>query len=610
MTKWVDDKKKSTASPASSTRSATSRTRIPARRSRARPPPRRSKCALAEALVDLQELTERLRRDCPGIASRPSARSSRTRSRRPTRSPTRRSGATTRSSPTSSATSCSRSTSSRCCWRSAEASDLEAVAPPRAREARAPASARVRRRRGARPPGACASAGSRSSDGPGGREGIFHDVPGVASRAALCAQGAASRGGDRLRVSRHGRSARRSRRRGARVEGSARRGGSSRPRPSRTARLRGDGRRALRGGERRAAPERRSRACPARNVPPLRRAGGTCRALRGRRGEGVRRARRCRSRTGTSIAPRRNSNECVLDRPGARAADSRLAREPDRRGRRRARVGRDRQRRRSRPAPRRDSSRRSSCATATREPTAARACSPRCANVDDGDRETRSSGSMRRISVRSTSALIELDGTKNKSRLGANAILGVSLATAKAGAADAGVSLLPLDRRRRRAHPARADAERRSTGARTRRTRSTSRSSCSSPPARTRSRKRCASAPRRFHALKDVLHERGLSTGVGDEGGFAPELDSTEAAIEAVLEAAERVGPSRARCDRARSGVDRALQRRRLPLRARGRRHPERRRADRSLLRRSPTAIRWSRSRTGSRRTSGAPGRR
>jgi enolase len=45
-----------------------------------------------------------------------------------------------------------------------------------------------------------------------------------------------------------------------------------------------------------------------------------------------------------------------------------------------------------------------------------------------------------------------------------------------------------------------------------------------------------------FHALKDVLHERGLSTGVGDEGGFTPELESTEAAIEVVLEAAERVG--------------------------------------------------------------------
>src|SRR5207247_9136893 len=43
-----------------------------------------------------------------------------------------------------------------------------------------------------------------------------------------------------------------------------------------------------------------------------------------------------------------------------------------------------------------------------------------------------------------------------------------------------------------------------------------------------------------FHALKDVLHERGLSTGVGDEGGFAPEVGSAEAAIEAVLEGAER----------------------------------------------------------------------
>jgi enolase len=137
--------------------------------------------------------------------------------------------------------------------------------------------------------------------------------------------------------------------------------------------------------------------------------------------------------------------------------------------------------------------------------------------------------------------MIEHDGTKNKSRLGANAILGVSLATAKAGAAHAGVSLfrwiggvgahvLPvpmmnvinggahaqnsLDLQEFMVVPAGADsfAEGLRIGAET------------------------------FHALKDVLHERGLSTGVGDEGGFAPELDSTEAAIEAVLEAAERVG--------------------------------------------------------------------
>ena len=138
-------------------------------------------------------------------------------------------------------------------------------------------------------------------------------------------------------------------------------------------------------------------------------------------------------------------------------------------------------------------------------------------------------------------ALIELDGTKNKSRLGANAILGVSLAVAKAAAANAGVSLfrwvggvgahvLPvpmlnvinggahaqnsLDLQEFMLVPAGADsfAEALRIGAET------------------------------FHALKNVLHERGLSTGVGDEGGFAPELDSTEAAIEAVLEAAESVG--------------------------------------------------------------------
>jgi enolase len=45
-----------------------------------------------------------------------------------------------------------------------------------------------------------------------------------------------------------------------------------------------------------------------------------------------------------------------------------------------------------------------------------------------------------------------------------------------------------------------------------------------------------------FHRLKQVLHERGLATGVGDEGGFAPDLESSEAAIEAILEAAERAG--------------------------------------------------------------------
>jgi enolase len=137
--------------------------------------------------------------------------------------------------------------------------------------------------------------------------------------------------------------------------------------------------------------------------------------------------------------------------------------------------------------------------------------------------------------------LIELDGTKNKSRLGANAILGVSLAVAKASAAHEGVSLfrwlggaeahvLPvpmmnvinggahaqnsLDLQEFMLVPAGADSF--SEGLRV--------------------------GAEVFHMLKDVLHERGLATGVGDEGGFAPDLDSTESAIEAMLEAADRAG--------------------------------------------------------------------
>jgi enolase len=137
--------------------------------------------------------------------------------------------------------------------------------------------------------------------------------------------------------------------------------------------------------------------------------------------------------------------------------------------------------------------------------------------------------------------LIELDGTPNKGRLGANAILGVSLASAKAAAAEGGVSLfrhlggedartLPvpmlnvinggahaqnsIDLQEFMLVPAGAEtfAEALRVGAEV------------------------------FHALRGLLHERGLATAVGDEGGFAPDLGSSEEAIEAVLEAAERAG--------------------------------------------------------------------
>ncbi|MDX6479803.1 MAG: enolase [Gaiellaceae bacterium] len=138
-------------------------------------------------------------------------------------------------------------------------------------------------------------------------------------------------------------------------------------------------------------------------------------------------------------------------------------------------------------------------------------------------------------------ALIELDGTANKGRLGANAILGVSLASAKAAAAEAGVSLfrhlggtyattLPVPMLNVINGGVHADnsidlqefmlmplgAESFSEGLRI--------------------------ATETYHALKKLLHERGLSTAVGDEGGFAPDLPSSDAAIEAIVEAAEGAG--------------------------------------------------------------------
>jgi enolase len=137
--------------------------------------------------------------------------------------------------------------------------------------------------------------------------------------------------------------------------------------------------------------------------------------------------------------------------------------------------------------------------------------------------------------------LIELDGTPNKGRLGANAILGVSLATAKACAADAGVSLyrhlggdeahvLPVPMMNvinGGAHAANSiDLQ----------------EFMVVPAGAASFSDALRIGSEVYHALKAVLHERGLATGVGDEGGFAPDLPSSEAAIEAILEAAKRAG--------------------------------------------------------------------
>jgi enolase len=138
-------------------------------------------------------------------------------------------------------------------------------------------------------------------------------------------------------------------------------------------------------------------------------------------------------------------------------------------------------------------------------------------------------------------ALIELDGTPNKGRLGANAILGASLAAAKAVAAADGVSLfrslggdaavtLPVPMMNVINGGAHA-------------TNSIDLQEFMVVPAGAASFSEALRIGSEvYHELKRVLQQRGLATGVGDEGGFAPDLESSEAAIEAILEAAKRAG--------------------------------------------------------------------
>ena len=138
-------------------------------------------------------------------------------------------------------------------------------------------------------------------------------------------------------------------------------------------------------------------------------------------------------------------------------------------------------------------------------------------------------------------ALIKLDGTDNKSRLGANAILGVSIAAAKAAAESAGLPLyryiggpnahvLPVPMMNIVNGGAHADsgvdvqefmialigAESFSEALRM--------------------------GAQVYHALKAVIKSKGLSTGLGDEGGFAPEAESTKAALDLIVEAIEKAG--------------------------------------------------------------------
>jgi enolase len=137
--------------------------------------------------------------------------------------------------------------------------------------------------------------------------------------------------------------------------------------------------------------------------------------------------------------------------------------------------------------------------------------------------------------------LIDLDGTPNKSRLGANAVLGCSLAAAKAAAAEAGVPLwrwLGSDGARTLPVPLMNVVN---GGAHAQNSLDLQEFMVV-PVAAESFSEALRIGTEVFHHLKGLLHERGLVTAVGDEGGFAPELGGVVAAVEAILEAAARAG--------------------------------------------------------------------
>jgi enolase len=138
-------------------------------------------------------------------------------------------------------------------------------------------------------------------------------------------------------------------------------------------------------------------------------------------------------------------------------------------------------------------------------------------------------------------ALIELDGTSNKSRLGANAILGASLAAAHAQAAEEGMALwrylggetarvLPVPMMNVLNGGAHADNK------------VDFQEFMIVPQGADSFSESLRVGTEVFHALRRTLHERGLATAVGDEGGFAPDLGSNEEALQMLLEGIEAAG--------------------------------------------------------------------
>jgi enolase len=138
-------------------------------------------------------------------------------------------------------------------------------------------------------------------------------------------------------------------------------------------------------------------------------------------------------------------------------------------------------------------------------------------------------------------AMIDLDGTENKGRLGANAVLAVSLAVAKAVAAEAGVPLYRWiggpD-----AHVLPVPMLNVVNGGAHARNSLDLQEFMIVPGGAASFSEGLRIAVETFHTLKKLLDERGLATAVGDEGGFAPDLGSSEEAIEVILKAVDRAG--------------------------------------------------------------------
>lgn len=138
-------------------------------------------------------------------------------------------------------------------------------------------------------------------------------------------------------------------------------------------------------------------------------------------------------------------------------------------------------------------------------------------------------------------AMIELDGTENKGKLGANAILGVSLAVAKAAADEAGLPLykyiggptanvLPVPMMNILNGGSHADSN------------VDIQEFMIAPLGADTFAEALRMGAEVYHQLKKVLKDRGLSTGLGDEGGFAPNLESNRAALDLIVEAIKAAG--------------------------------------------------------------------